>query len=116
MTGFFETGFFSLAELRRLVERSRQCEFTNLFIELKQHGFSQDFVGRFVHERLKLMQETKHSALLNYAQSHQHRQLAKEIIQSFLQSKPEAVAASMRENMTVRTTEVTPGKPKTIRL
>ncbi|UQI31955.1 DUF2726 domain-containing protein [Pseudomonas bijieensis] len=116
MTGFFETEFFSFAELLQPVERSRQFEFTNLLIELNQHGFSQDFVDRFVDERLKLMQETKHSALLNYAQSHQHRPLAKEIIQSFLQARPEAVAASMRENMTVRATEVTPGKPKTIRL
>ncbi|CDF92332.1 MULTISPECIES: DUF2726 domain-containing protein [unclassified Pseudomonas] len=116
MTGFFETEFFSFAEPLQPVERSRQFESTNLLIELNQHGFSQDFVDRFVDERLKLMQETKHSGLLNYAQSHQHRPLAKEIIQSFLQARPEAVAASMRENMTIRATEVTPGKPKTIRL
>ncbi|WP_181265821.1 DUF2726 domain-containing protein [Pseudomonas aeruginosa] len=116
MTGFFETEFFSFSESLQPSERSRQFESTNLLIELNQHGFSQDFVNRFVDERLKLMQETKHSALLNYAQSHQHRPLAKEIIQSFLQAKPEAVVASMRENMTVRATEVTPGKPKTIRL
>ncbi|WP_085706883.1 DUF2726 domain-containing protein [Pseudomonas sp. B35(2017)] len=116
MTGFFETEFFSFAEPLPPAERSRQFESTNLLIELNQHGFSQGFVDRFVDERLKLMVETKHLALLSYAQSHQHRPLAKEIIQSFMQAKPEAVAASMRENMTVRATEVVPGKPKTIRL
>ncbi len=89
MTGFFETEFFSFSESLQPSERSRQFGSTNLLIELNQHGFSQDFVNRFVDERLKLMQETKHSALLNYAQSHQHRPLAKEIIQSFLQAKPE---------------------------
>lgn len=116
MTGFFETEFFSFAEPLPPAERSKQFESTHLLIELNQHGFSQGFVNRFVDERLKLMQETKHLALLNYAQSHQHRPLAKEIIQSFMQAKPEAVAASMRENMTVCATEVVPGKPKTIRL
>lgn len=116
MTGFFETEFFSFAEPLPPAERSKQFESTNLIIELNQHGFSQAFVDRFVDERLKLMQETKHSALLNYAQTHQHGPRAREIIQSFLQANPEAVAASLRENMTVRATEVTPGNPKTIRL
>ncbi|AAO58200.1 DUF2726 domain-containing protein [Pseudomonas syringae group genomosp. 3] len=116
MTGFFESEFFTFAEPLPPAERSRQFEYTNLIIELNQHGFSQGFVDRFVDERLKLMQETKHTALLNYAQTHQHRPLAKEIIQSFLRAKPEAVSASLRTNMTVRATEVTPGEPKTIRL
>lgn len=116
MTGYFETEFFTFAEPLPPAERSRQFESTNLIIELNQHGFSQGFVDQFVDERLKLMQETKHSALLNYAQTHQHRPLAKEIIQSFLHAKPEVVAASLRENTTVRATEVKPGKPKTISL
>ncbi|WP_423770509.1 DUF2726 domain-containing protein [Pseudomonas sp. NLJ1] len=116
LTGFFESEFFAFAEPLPAAERSKQFEYTNLIIELIQHGFSQGFVDRFVDERLKLMQETNHSALLNYAQTHQHRPLAKGIIQSFLQAKPEAVAASLWGNMTVRATEVTPGKPKTIRL
>ena len=106
----------AFAEPLPAAERSRQFEYTNLIIELNQHGFSQGFVDRFVDERLKLMQETNHSALLNYAQTHQHRPLAKDIVQSFLQAKPEAVAASLRGNMTVRATDVKPGKPKTIRL
>ncbi|MEE4227641.1 DUF2726 domain-containing protein [Pseudomonas viridiflava] len=116
MTGFFESEFFTFAEPLPPAERSRQFEYTNLIIELNQHGFSQGFVDRFVDERLKLMQETKQTALLNYAQTHQHRPLAKEIIQSFLRAKPEAISASLRTNMTVRATEVTPGEPKTIRL
>ncbi len=116
MVGFFESEFFVFAESLTAAERSKQFEYTNLIIELNQHGFSQGFVDRFVDERLKLMQETNHSALLNYAQTHQHRPLAKDIIQSFLQVKPEEVAASLRGNMTVRATEVRPGKPKTIRL
>jgi hypothetical protein len=112
----FETEFFAFAEPLPSAERAKQFEFTSLIIELGQHGFSQAFVNRFVDERLKLMQETNHSALLNYAQSHQHRPLAKQIIQSFLQAKPESVAASLRENMTIRATEVRSGKAKTIRL
>ena len=116
VTTFFEAEFFAFAEPLQAAERAKQFEFTNLIIELGQHGFSQGFVDRFVDERLKLMQETKHSALLNYAQSYQHRPLAKQIIQSFLQTKPETVAASLRENMTIRATEVGVGKAKTIRL
>ncbi|AZE41598.1 hypothetical protein C4K05_2258 [Pseudomonas chlororaphis subsp. aureofaciens] len=116
VTTFFEAEFFTFAEPLPPAARAKQFEFTNLIIELGQHGFSQTFVDRFVDERLKLMQETKHSALLNYAQTHQHRPLAKQIIQSFLQTKPETVAASLRENLTIRSTEVVTGKAKTIRL
>ena len=116
VTAFFEAEFFTFAEPLPAAERAKQFEFTNLIIELGQHGFSQAFVDRFVDERLKLMQETKSSALLNYAQSYQHRPLAKQIIQSFLQTKPEAVAASLREHLTIRATEVVAGKAKTIRL
>ncbi|RMO93626.1 hypothetical protein ALP36_200120 [Pseudomonas syringae pv. coriandricola] len=116
VTSFFEAEFFTFAAPLPPVERAKQFEFTNLIIELGQHGFSQSFVDRFVDERLKLMQETKHAALLNYAQSYQHRPLAKQIIQSFLQTKPETVAASLRENMTIRATEVVAGEAKTIRL
>ncbi|EOH4916368.1 DUF2726 domain-containing protein [Pseudomonas aeruginosa] len=116
VTKFFETEFFSFAESLPAAERAKQFEFTSLTIELGQHGFSQGFVDRFVNERLKLMQEIQHPGLLSYAQSHQRLPLAKQIIQSFLQKKPEAVAASLRENMVVRTTEVIEGKAKTIRL
>lgn len=116
ITTFFETEFFAFTEPLSAVERAKQFEFTNLIIELGQHGFSQNFVDRFVDERLKLMQETKHSALLSYAQSYQHRPLAKQIIQSFLQAKPEELAASLRENITIRATEVQRGNAKTIRL
>lgn len=116
VTAFFEAEFFTFAEPLAAAERAKQFEFTNLIIELGQHGFSKNFVDRFVDERLKLMQETKNSALLSYAQSYQHRPLAKQIIQSFLQTKPEAVAASLRENMTIHATEVRDGKAKTIRL
>lgn len=83
VTTFFEAEFFTFAEPLQAAQRAKQFEFTNLIIELGQHSFSQGFVDRFVDERLKLMQETKHSALLNYAQSYQHRSLAKQIIQSF---------------------------------
>ncbi|MHC8370417.1 DUF2726 domain-containing protein [Pseudomonas sp. MDT1-85] len=116
VTTFFEAEFFSFAEPLPPAARAKQFEYTNLIIELGQHGFSQTFVERFVDERLKLMQETKHSALLNYAQTHQHRPLAKQIIQSFLQTRPETVAASLRENLTIHCTEVVAGKAKTIRL
>lgn len=116
VTTFFETEFFTFAEPLPPAARAKQFEFTNLIIELGQHGFSQAFVDRFVDERLKLMRETNHSALLNYAQTHQHRPLAKQIIHSFLQTKPETVAASLRENLTIRSTEVVAGKAKTIRL
>ncbi|ROM19256.1 hypothetical protein BK643_00780 [Pseudomonas protegens] len=116
VTTFFEVEFFSFAESLSAAERAKQFEFTNLIIELGQHGFSQGFVDRFVDERLKLMQETRHSALLNYAQSYQHRPLAMQIIQSFMQTKPETVAASLRENMTIRATTVVAGKASTIRL
>lgn len=116
ITEYFEAEFFSFAAPLSAAERTKQFEFTNLIIELGQHGFSQGFVDRFVDERLKLMQETKHSALLNYAQSYQHRPLAMKIIQSFMQAKPEAVAASLRKNMTIRATEIVAGNAKTIRL
>lgn len=115
-TVFFEAEFFAFAEPLPPADRTKQFEFANLIIELGQHGFSQAFVDRFVDERLKLMQETKHSALLSYAQSHQNRPLAQQVIQSFMQKKPEMVAASLRENISIRATEVVPGKAKTIRL
>ncbi|NTZ95096.1 DUF2726 domain-containing protein [Pseudomonas koreensis] len=116
VTEYFEAEFFTFAAPLPAAERTKQFEFINLIIELGQHGFSQSFVDRFVDERLNLMQETKHHALLNYAQSYQHRPLAKQIIQSFIQASPEAVAASLRENMKIRATEVVAGNAKTIRL
>ncbi|MBY8972357.1 DUF2726 domain-containing protein [Pseudomonas sp. P867] len=116
VTTFFEAEFFAFADPLPAAERAKQFEFTNLIIELGQHGFSHAFVDRFVDERLKLMQETNHSALLNYAQSYQNRPLAKQIIQSFLHKKPEMVAASLRENLTIRATDVVAGNAKTIRL
>lgn len=116
VTTFFEAEFFEFTRPLPPAERARQFEHTNLIIELGQHGFSQAFVDNFVDERLKLMQETQHSALLNYAQTYQHRPLAQKVIASFLNTKPEAVAASLRENMTIRATDVRPGKAKTIRL
>ncbi|WP_225927249.1 hypothetical protein [Pseudomonas ekonensis] len=116
VTEYFEAEFFTFAASLPAAERTKQFEFTNLIIELGQHGFSQSFVDRFVDERLKLMQETKHHALLNYAQSYQHRPLAKQIIKSFMQTSPEAVAASLHENMKIRATEVVGGNAKTIRL
>lgn len=116
VTTFFEAEFFTFAEPLPPAARAKQFEFTNLIIELGQHGFSQTFVDRFVDERLKLMQQTNHSALLNYAQTHQQRPLAKQIIQSFLQTRPETVAGSLRENLTIRSTEVVAGKARTIRL
>lgn len=116
VTTFFEAEFFTFAEPLPPAARAKQFEFTNLIIELGQHGFSQTFVDRFVDERLKLTQQTNHSALLNYAQTHQQRPLAKQIIQSFLQTRPETVAGSLRENLTIRSTEVVAGKARTIRL
>lgn len=112
VTTFFEAEFFEFTRPLPPAERAKQFEHTNLIIELGQHGFSQAFVDNFVDERLKLMQETQHSALLNYAQTYQHRPLAQRIIASFINTKPEAVAASLRENMTIRATDVQPGKAK----
>ncbi|WP_437884434.1 DUF2726 domain-containing protein [Pseudomonas sp. LRF_L74] len=88
VTTFFEAELFTFAEPLQAAQRAKQFEFTNLIIALGQHGFSQGFVDRFVDERLKLMQETKHSALLNYAQSYQHRPWPSRS-SSLLQTKPE---------------------------
>ena len=113
---YFEAEFFAFTASLPAEMRVKKFEYTSLIIELRRHGFSANFVAQFIDERLKLMKEVNSSALLSYAMSHQERPLAKDIIREMQAAKPEVVAASRRENMSIRATDVAQGKAQTIRL
>lgn len=69
----FESEFFSETESLSPREKLKVYEYPGLIIELKKHAFSEQFVGRFVDEKLKLLQAENSDSLLSFAASHQRQ-------------------------------------------
>ncbi|MDW5418943.1 DUF2726 domain-containing protein [Iodobacter sp. CM08] len=112
----FESEFFRETDELMPGERKKAYEFPGLIIDLNQHSFSRSFVDTFVDKKISLLTELKSDSLFNYAVSNQHRESAKRVIREFQSNKPEVVADAKRQHVSVKATETSSGKPKTINL
>lgn len=106
----FESEFFSETERLGPLERLKAYEYPGLIIELKKHGFSEQFVGRLVDEKLKLLKAAKSDGLISYAASHQDRSLAREILSEIDEKTPEVIADARREHVSIRANTTTDGR------
>lgn len=109
----FESEFFSETEKLGPRDRLKSYEYPGLIIELKQHVFSKQFIGRLVDEKLKLLKAEKSDSLISYAASHQDRPLAREILSEIDAKTPEVIADARREHVSVRATANTDGRALT---
>lgn len=112
----FESEFFSETDQLPPNEKRKVYEYPSLVIELGRHAFSKTFVEKFIDSKLNLLRSTHSESLLSYASQHQNRPLAVEILRDIAASAPEALADARRENVSVRTTPVTHGAQKTVKL
>jgi hypothetical protein len=112
----FESEFFSETERLTPRERLKVYEYPGLIIELKKHAFSEQFVGRFVDEKLKLLNVENSDSLLSFAASHQDRPLAREMLREISAKKPEVIADARREHVSIRATTTTEDHARTTNL
>lgn len=112
----FESEFFSETASLSTAERLKMYEYPGLIIELGKHAFSIEFVGRFIDEKLNIYRSENSDKLLSFAASHQERPLAREMLAELNSNKPEAIADARRENVSIRSTATSNGKPRTTNL
>ncbi len=112
----FESEFFSETDRLPPRERLKIYEYPGLIIELKKHAFSEQFVCRFIDEKLKLLKVENSNSLISFAASHQDRPLAREILNEIDSKSPEVIADARREHVSIRGTSTSGGDAKTTNL
>lgn len=112
----FESEFFTETDHLAPKDKLNLYEYPGLLIEVKQHVFSDAFVGRFLDEKLRLLQALDSDALLGFAASHQERPLARDILRAMKAEDPDGLTAARRTPVSVRSTRLTDGQAKTINL
>jgi len=108
----YEKEFFS--ETNDLEPSKRLIAFRSpgLLIESGYIPFSGDFVDAFIIEKLKVLKQTNCKSLFNFASSHQHIPLAKEILSELMKKNPEVIADGVREKVSISTNKIGTGTPK----
>jgi len=108
----YEKEFFSETYNLEPSERLISFKSPGVLIESGRIPFSGEFVATFIDEKLKLLKQTKCKTLFNFASSHQHRPIAKDILAELKESKPEIIADGIREKVSISANSIGTGKPK----
>lgn len=112
----FESEFFEGTDTLGLVERKKEYEYPGLIIDLNQHAFSERFVNAFIDRKIDLLKQMNSDALVSYASQNQHREKARIVLNEMQASKPEAIADERRVNVSIKSNNISTGKPKLVNL
>jgi len=112
----FEGEYFSDIQSLSPKEKLSALEYPGIVLDLKQKSFSDEFIFRFINEKLKVMQLLDSDGLISFAASHQKFPLAQQILQDIQERKPELMANERRENVSIKATKIVKGEAKTIKL
>lgn len=112
----FESEFFIVTDLLSATEKKQVYEFPSLIIESNKHTFSKLFVDQFIDRKLTFLKQLNSDHLLSYANQHQDRPLAVQILKEVGEKTPEVLANACRQNVSIKTTSTTNEPKKTTSL